>query len=179
MGAGQGSIPMIAREETATLLLCQRLRLVAYFVLVTGDAACAQEVFLEVCRLAADRLEGFDSEKHLFNWARMAGRNLGIEKVRVLRGEYAGVSPQCLAQLEEQWMEGDDVTSAEGLEALSRCLAEQPADAAEFLRMHFFEELSEGEIARRKKLSIREVRERLVMAQREVLGCVHRRLANA
>ena len=179
MGAGPRSFPMIEREETATLLLCQRLRLVAYYALVTGDSASGLEVFREVCRLAGDRSEGFDSELHLFNWARMAGRNLGIEKVRALHGEYAGISPECLSLLEGEWMEGDDVTSAEGLEALSRCLAEQPAGDAEFLRMYFFEELSEHEIARRKQLSVQEVRNRLVLVQREVLGCVRRRLANA
>jgi DNA-directed RNA polymerase specialized sigma24 family protein len=45
--------------------------------------------------------------------------------------------------------------------------------------MYFFEELSEHEIARRKQLSVQEVRSRLVLVQREVLGCVRRRLANA
>jgi DNA-directed RNA polymerase specialized sigma24 family protein len=170
---------MIEREETATLLLRQRLRLIAYYKLVTGESDASEEVFREVCARAGERGEGFDSETHLLNWARMAGRNLGLEKARRQRGGAVGFSLLCLEQLEGQWMAGSDITSAEGLEALSRCLSEQESGVCELLRMHFFEEIEPEEIARRKNLSIWEVRERLVRAQTEVLSCVHRRLSNA
>jgi DNA-directed RNA polymerase specialized sigma24 family protein len=170
---------MIVQEDAATVLMAGRLRLIAYYRLVTREMAWSEELFREVCSMARQRTEGFDSAEHLLKWARLAGRNLGVEMVRQRRGEYVGLAPEVLARVEVEWLDCPDATTAEGLEALSRCMADESEEMREILKWYFLEGTPLREVGERFGVEPAALELLLAQVQLRLLACVRSRLADA
>lgn len=128
---------MLTPESIAAILLAERLPLTAFIASVTRDFHLAEDVFQEVSVKAVGRAGEFESETHLINWARLAGRNRALDITRARDGRYVGLSEDVLGLLADEWPR-PSMSDAQG-RALDTCLEQVTSNNRELLRLRYFE----------------------------------------
>jgi RNA polymerase sigma-70 factor (ECF subfamily) len=165
---------MLASEEIAAVLFSQRLPLTAYIATVTRDFHVAEDLFQDVCVKAIGRGNEFESAEHLIHWARVVGRNRGIDVLRTRDGRYSGLSDSLLATLADEW---PGKPEADGrAEALSFCLERLTANNRELLRLRYFERRSCPDVASIMGRKLETVYQALARVHKSLGDCMRARL---
>jgi RNA polymerase sigma-70 factor, ECF subfamily len=90
---------MLSQEQTTSLLLRNQLALTAFFASVVRSYHLAEDIFQEICIGALRKKEAFESDEHLLNWARLAGKNQAIDILRARNGKFEGLTSSAISEL--------------------------------------------------------------------------------
>ncbi len=120
-------------------MLKERLSLTAFLATVTRNYHLAEDVYQDVCVKAIGHEDGFESELHLLNWARLSGKNRAIDLLRVRDGKYEGLSPELLDSIASVWPQYEQVDMRLRQKALEDCLATLTDNNRTILRLRYFE----------------------------------------
>lgn len=162
-------------EEITAALLPQRRSLVAYYAVVTRDFHLAEDVFQEVCIKAVGCTDNFETSKHVVNWARIAGRNRAIDKLRSRGEKYVGLSESMLDSLAAEWPETN--TSDNVYKALSKCIKKTTPYNQELLRLRYFEKLPGARVAEFLGRKLETVYQALARIHKALGTCVKNELS--
>jgi len=168
---------MLKSEDIAALLLNERLALTAFIATVTRNHHLAEDVFQDVCVKAIGHKGGFESARHLMNWARIAGRNRAIDLLRVRDGKYLGLSVEALNALAEVWPDCQKMRAEERQESLRDCLQALTPYSRELLRLRYFEGRSGSDVAQILGRKLETVYQALARVHKTLGQCVRQRLA--
>lgn len=165
---------MLLPENVTAHLLAERLPLTAFFASVTRDFHLAEDVFQEVCVKAVARAETFETVAHLMNWARLTGRNRGIDILRVRDGRYVGLSDETLALLANEWPEKSRTDAMQ--EALDLCITQITSNNRELLRLRYFERRNCSKVAAIMDRKLETVYQALARLHKALGDCIRARL---
>src|SRR6186713_1412371 len=126
---------MLPPDQITATLLRERLALTAYVSTVTRDFHLAEDIFQEVCVKAVGKGGDFETQQHLINWARVAGRHRAIDVLRTRDGKVVGLSEEMLAALEPVWPQGEAAQGSAALEALRKCMDRLTPNNQEIVRL--------------------------------------------
>ncbi|MEY5026819.1 MAG: hypothetical protein RLZZ244_2347 [Verrucomicrobiota bacterium] len=161
---------MLSPEHVASLLFERRISILSYLVTVARDFHLAEDIFQETCVKAIGRAAEFESETHLFHWARTTARNRAIDTIRRVQARYSGLSSETLDALAAEWpAEGEKEST---VEALERCLKKVTPNNQMLLRMRYFEEQSCSEVALRMQRKVESVYQALARVHKALGECM-------
>lgn len=163
----------LSQNEIIRTLLGARGRLSAGFFLVLRDVHLAEDVFQDVMVKALGQQDLFTNEAGLLSWARVVGRNAGLNLLRK-SGRISVGLPESL--LETLAQESEVEVGAGREEALAECLEILPAAARKLLELRYFHRMSCGEVAARTGSGLDAIYQRLSRLHRTLRDCVDRRL---
>ncbi len=167
---------MLPPEKIASILLAERLPLTAFIASVTRDFHLAEDVFQEVCVKAVGRAAEFETEAHVVNWARLAGKNRAIDVLRTRDGRYVGLSDEMLEVLAQEWPPPSHADAMQ--ESLGRCLEQITPNNRELLRLRYFERRNCADVAALMGRKIETLYQALARLHKTLGDCVRARLQN-
>jgi RNA polymerase sigma-70 factor (ECF subfamily) len=167
---------MLPPEQITATLLRERLALTAYIATVTRDFHLAEDIFQDVCVKAIGKGADFESNQHLINWARVAGRNRAINTLRARDGKVVGLSEEMLAALEPVWPEGEAAQGSASIEALNHCLSRLTPNNREIVRLRYFEARPCQQVADALGRKLETIYQALARIHRTLADCVTQRL---
>jgi RNA polymerase sigma-70 factor (ECF subfamily) len=168
---------MLAADQITAALFAERLPLTAYVAAVTRDFHIAEDIFQEVCVKAVKHGAEFESVQHLIHWARVVGKNRGIDVLRARDGRFTGLSDKLLATLAEEWPRKSE---SDGLrEALAACLERLTANNRELLRLRYFERRACPEVAALMGKKLETLYQALARVHKALGDCVRSRMREA
>jgi RNA polymerase sigma-70 factor (ECF subfamily) len=165
---------MLPPKNIAAILLAERLPLTAFIASVTRDFHLAEDVFQEVCVKAVGRAAEFESVAHVMNWARLAGKNRGIDILRSRDGRYVGLSDEMLAVLADEWPHKSRADAMQ--EALGQCMEQITLNNRELLRLRYFERRSCPDVAAMMGRKLETIYQALARLHKTLGDCVRARL---
>ena len=168
---------MLKSETIAAILLNQRLPLTAYLATVTRNHHLAEDVFQDTCVKAIGHQQGFESNAHLLNWARLTGRNRAIDLLRTRDGKYEGLSADVLEALSEVWPNQRDGQIGDRQEVLKMCLKSLTSNNHEILRLRYLEGRSGTDVATILGRKLETVYQSLARIHKSLRQCVQKKLA--
>lgn len=167
---------MLDTQSAAQCIVRERLGLTAYIFSVAKSYHLAEDVFQEIFVRATKRAENFESEKHLINWFRVAGRNRAIDLIRSTEGRYTGLSEQALAMVEEDWDEIMETEPVDAIDLLANCLEKLSDSNSEIIRLRYFENCDCQTIADRMNRKIKTIYQSIFRIQKSLKSCVNQGL---
>ena len=167
---------MLPPEKIASILLAERLPLTAFIASVTRDFHLAEDVFQEVCVKAVGRAAEFETEMHVVNWARLAGKNRAIDVLRARDGRYVGLSDEMLEVLAQEWPQPSHADAMQ--ESLGQCLEQITPNNRELLRLRYFERRNCADVAALMGRKIETLYQALARLHKTLGDCVRARLQN-
>ena len=168
---------MLTQEQTTLLLLRNQLALTAFFASVVRSYHLAEDIFQEVCIAAISHDGGFESDPHLLNWARLAGRNRAIDALRARNGKYDGLPEDLLDRLSEAIHQSSLPIHGLKQDALRDCLQVLTPNNREILRLRYFEGKTSASIAERLERKVTTVYQSIARIHKQLGECVEQRLS--
>jgi RNA polymerase sigma-70 factor (ECF subfamily) len=166
----------ISEQDILRTLMKSRDRIAATAWVVVRDAHAAEDIFQNVALKALTKEVSFEAEGAILSWAFITARREGIDWLRRHRKELAGLDPEILDLLEQEWLSETAHNSETRMEALRVCLKTLPEKSSLLLRLRYFEDNSCGEVAKKLDTGLIVVYKRLSRLHQGLKECIELRL---
>ncbi|MEM0969239.1 MAG: sigma-70 family RNA polymerase sigma factor [Verrucomicrobiota bacterium] len=160
-------------EETAQILLQERLKLTSFIRSMVLDAHTADDLFQETCIKAVAKAAEFRTAKDASTWSRTVARNRALDVLRQRRGRLCYLSEETLEALAAD----DEATSPSEtghLAALERCLPLLTERAQLLVNLRYKKDLSPKSIAREWNCKVSAVYKMLSRSYLALRDCINR-----
>mgnify|MGYP000007444860 CR=1 FL=1 len=122
------------------------------------------------------RAAEFETEAHVVNWARLAGKNRAIDVLRARDGRYVGLSDEMLEVLAQEWPPPSHADAMQ--ESLGRCLEQITPNNRELLRLRYFERRNCTDVAAIMGRKIETVYQALARLHKTLGDCMRLQIQN-
>jgi RNA polymerase sigma-70 factor (ECF subfamily) len=171
-----GRVAPIDQESLVSLLLRERVKLLAYIRAIVRDEHVAEDVLQEVAMLALRKRDEVRDGRHFLAWMRLAARHRALKALRQ-RERPLLLDEALLDRLDEHWAEHDPSPGADLLEALRQCLERLSPHARDLVELRYAEGFSGLRLAEVVNRSLNTVYVSLSRIHRSLGDCIRQRLA--
>jgi RNA polymerase sigma-70 factor (ECF subfamily) len=136
------------QRDLVRVLVAERVKMLAYIDSLVRDENLAEDLFQEVCMLAAEKAAAIQDEEHLLKWLRTTARFHAMNAIKKRRNQAASLDSAVLDQLEVAWQRRrkDDEASA-WTDALRGCLDRLPARSRDLVSRRYVENVAYAKLA--------------------------------
>jgi RNA polymerase sigma-70 factor (ECF subfamily) len=164
-----------AREQLIKEFQKNRLRLVAYIRVLTGDSDTAEDVFQELTLVVLQKISEFRTDGDFQAWCRGIARNLARREKAKSRRLVAIEDPELLNVVDKSF---DESAQRELLDSqrsrLRQCMEKLAPNNNELLTSRYVEQMSLKELALRMNRSEGAVQVALSRLRKSITECVER-----
>jgi len=144
---GYLSVP-ISEDTIVRTLMSQRAALLAYIWAIVRDGELVEDVFQEVSLLAVREREKLRDEAALATWLRRTARFKALSALRDRGRSAVLLSDDVLDQLDGQWEQQHQASTAEEYQAaLRHCLKQLTPNARQIVSLRYMQGLKGTEVA--------------------------------
>lgn len=113
---------MLTQEQIVGRLVRDRAKLLAYAWVMLRDEYTCEDVYQEVVMTAIHQSGGFETQQHLWMWARKTIRYKALAILRKQSNRPACLSNDVIDLLDGHWAQYDELEFSEMLQALRTCV---------------------------------------------------------